>query len=135
MWQDGTELRATRTNRAATRVGPVATASPPPGTQTVWKVNGDGATGPLDLLASVETPEGIAVWHTQVLPILAVTASPTGFTAGDTARVTFTVTDAGDPVPGATIEVEVSDCQRCRRPRNCRSRQRPGRGRSARKPP
>ena len=105
MWQDGTRLRATRTNRAATRVGPVATVAPPTGAQTVWKVNGDGATGPLDLLATVGAPEGIAVWHTRVLPILAVSASPTGFTAGDTARVTFTVTDAGDPVPGAAIVV------------------------------
>jgi hypothetical protein len=105
MWQDGTELRATRTNRAASRVGPLATVTPPPGAQTVWRVNGDGATGPLDLLATIGAAEGISVWHTQVLPILALTASPTGFTAGDTARVTFTVTDAGDPVLGATIEI------------------------------
>jgi hypothetical protein len=105
MWADGTRLYATRTNKAATRVGPTVSTSPPTGTQAVWKVKGEGSLGPLDLIVSAATGEGIAIWHTRLLPALSLAASPRSFTAGDTTTVVLQVTDAGDPVAGATISV------------------------------
>jgi hypothetical protein len=105
MWADGTRLYATRTNKAATRVGPTVSTSPPTGTQAVWKVNGEGSLGPLDLVVSAATGDGIAVWHTRLLPALSLTASPRTFMAGDTTTVVLRVSDAGDPVAGAAISV------------------------------
>ncbi len=96
LWQDGSRLRALRTNKAATRFGPIASFSPPAGTDTVWKLTGDGALGPLDVLASVSTPGSLAAWHTQLLPPLSASAA---------GAATFRVTDVGDPVAGATIRV------------------------------
>jgi hypothetical protein len=97
-WHDGaTGLRAVRTNKAATRVGPVIEITPPAGASYTWKVTGEGSRGPLDLLVSVTTPGSLATWHTQVLPRLSLSAKK-GATS-----VTFTVTDAGDPVAGAKV--------------------------------
>jgi hypothetical protein len=103
MWHDGRSkrLHAARTNKAATRVGRVVTFAPPAGTTSVWKLAGEGSLGPLDVLANVSTPSSIAMWHTRVLPRLTLTAS----VAKGTRTVTFRVTDAGDPVGGATVRV------------------------------
>jgi len=104
-WGRGGRIFATRSNRAATRMGPVAEIAPPGGTQQIWKLDGDGAVWRLDLVATVQTGEGIAPWHTQVLPGLSVSASPSKVTAGAATEVTLTVTDAGDPVEDAEISV------------------------------
>ena len=99
MWHEGgsNELFATRTNKAATRFGPAVAIKPPAGTSSVWKLKGDGTLGPLDLLASVSTGSSLSAWHTQVLPSLSIAAKK------GTAGVTFTVSDAGDPVAGAKV--------------------------------
>lgn len=98
-WHDGRTRRihAVRTNKAASRVGPVVTVAPPRGTSSMWKLTGEGAPGPLDLFVSATTGSSLATWHTQVLPPLSARATRGGRT------VTFTVTDAGDPVSGARI--------------------------------
>jgi hypothetical protein len=44
----------------------------------------------------------INVWHTQALRTLSVAGSPATVRRGHSVR--FTVTDAGDPVPGATVK-------------------------------
>jgi hypothetical protein len=105
MWMEDNRVYATRTNKAATRVGPVVTVAPPAGTSAIWKVKGDGTVWPLDLFAAVTTGDGLATWHTQVLPGLSVSASPARFTSGTASDVSFTVTDAGDPVEGADVTV------------------------------
>jgi hypothetical protein len=99
MWHEGgsNELFAARTNKAATRFGPVVTVKPPPSTSSVWKLKGEGTRGPLDLLASVSTGSSLAAWHTQVLPPLSIGAKK------NTDAVTLTVTDASDPVAGAKV--------------------------------
>jgi hypothetical protein len=102
MWHDGQSSRTIfvrRTNRAATRFGPLVRVQPPSGTSNVWKLSGEGSLGALDLLASVGTGSALATWHTQVRPPLALSASRSK------AKVTFRVTDAGDPVAGATVKV------------------------------
>jgi hypothetical protein len=98
MWHQSGTIHATRTNKAATRAGAVVAVKPPPGTSTIWKLAGEGSLGPLDVLASVSTPGSLATWHTQVLPQLTLAAS-----GGKILH--FRVTDAGDPVAGATVKV------------------------------
>jgi hypothetical protein len=99
MWHEGgsNELFAVRTNKAATRFGPLVKVAPPASTSSVWKLRGEGSRGPLDLLASVSTGSSLATWHTQVLPPLSISA-----TKGANG-VTVTVTDAGDAVAGAKV--------------------------------
>jgi hypothetical protein len=98
MWHRSGRVYAVRTNKAATRVGPVTAVTPPSGTSTIWKVAGDGALGPLDVLTSVTTSGGaLSTWHTQVLPRLQLRV------IGGKKKATFVVTDAGDPVAGATV--------------------------------
>ncbi len=106
MWSQGERLYAARSNRAATHFGPIVSVAPPRGTSSVWKVGGEGSNGPLDLLASLSVEsEGLATWHTQVFPPLALTASPAQVSAAQGGSVTLQVTDAGDAVAGATVKV------------------------------
>lgn len=106
MWARGSRVYAARSNRAVTRFGPVITVVPPKGTQSIWKVTGEGSPGPLDLFVSVSTlPKSLATWHTQVFPPLSLTAKPETLPAAQGGKVTFTVSDAGDPVSGASVTV------------------------------
>jgi hypothetical protein len=100
-WHDGRtkQVVAVRTNKAATRVGPVVVVKPPPRATQLWKLTGDGSLGPLDLLVSATTGSSLATWHTQVLPPLTITVKK-----GKPAA-TVAVTDAGDPVQGAKVSV------------------------------
>lgn len=100
MWADGSLLYASRSNPAATLFGAAVTVKPPAGTDIIWKVQGEGSRGPLDLLVSVTT-SGVAYWHTQVPPGLTLVAKR----AAKPGQATFTVLDAGDPVKGATVKV------------------------------
>jgi hypothetical protein len=106
MWERGDRIYAARTNKAATRVGPAVSTATPRGTSAIWKLDGDGADGPLDLLASVSTGAGIATWHTWLLPPLTLTA--TVHAHGEKRQLAVAVTDAGDPVPGARIRFKSS---------------------------
>jgi len=106
MWVSRGRLYAMRTNREATRFGAIVSFEPPKGTDSIWKLKGEGSNGPLDVLVAVSTPpKDLATWHTQVLPGLTITAKPTTIYAAYGATVTLAVSDAGDPVPGATITV------------------------------
>lgn len=97
-WHNGQKLFSRRSNKAATGFGPVVPLRPPAKTSSVWKLTGDGSAGPLDLFTSVTTPGSLATWHTQVRPPLSL------LTKKGATKVTFTVTDAGDPVPGAKVK-------------------------------
>ena len=99
VWHEGGSktIYAARTNKAATRLGAIAKVAPAKGTSSIWKLKGEGSRGPLDVLASVTTGSSRASWHTQVWPTLSLTAKTAN------GAVTFTVTDAGDPVAGARV--------------------------------
>jgi hypothetical protein len=101
MWERSGTIYATRTNRAATRIG-AATSIKPPGGGSVYRLNGEGSAGPLDLLANVQSG-GQGFWHQQVLPRLELKATTKTTASGRT--VVFRVTDAGDAVPGAKVKV------------------------------
>jgi hypothetical protein len=96
MWEVNGTVFAARTNRAATRVGGV-NALRAPGSRTVYRLNGEGSAGPLDLLVN----DGSGFWHQQVQPKLQLAA--TSRKAGKGRVVTFRVLDAGDPVAAATV--------------------------------
>jgi hypothetical protein len=101
-WKRGGRLYATRTNRAANRLGAVRALAPPPGTKTLWHVQGDGSAGPLDLLVNARARGGTTLWHQQVLPQLSLQLVTTSQPDG-TVRYTFRVTDAGEPVANASV--------------------------------
>jgi hypothetical protein len=94
MWDVSGKIYATRTNHAATRVGPPSTLGPP-GSKSVYELDGEGSSGPLDLIAN----DGQGLWHQQVWPKLQLSGKRTGKT------IVFTVADAGDPVAAAKVRV------------------------------
>jgi hypothetical protein len=97
---------ARRSNPGATTWGQPVTVKPPKGTSTFWELFGEAnPSGVLDALALVTTPAGIATWHSQVEPGLTLTAAPGKIKRSLKTEVKFTVTDAGDPVAGATVKV------------------------------
>jgi hypothetical protein len=99
LWVLNDTVYATRTNRAATRVGP-PTAIKAPG--TVYRLNGEGSAGPLDVIANLGA-SGQAFFHQQVWPKLQLSGKATKTPSGR--KLTLRVTDAGDPVAGATVKV------------------------------
>jgi hypothetical protein len=99
MWHNRSRIYATRTNRAASKAGAVVSLAPPSGTQSIWKLAGEGSLGPLDVFASVSTAHpGAAYWHARLLPGLSLRVK-----SGKV--VSFAVSDAGEPVTGATVNV------------------------------
>jgi hypothetical protein len=107
MWERNRRVYATRSNRDATRFGAIVEVAPPAGKAEsgVYKVKGEGSVWPLDLFVACQSIQELATYHTQVLPGLSLTASPQSISAAQGGTVTFQVTDAGDPVAGATIAV------------------------------
>ena len=85
-WKYGATVFATRSNKAATRLEPVQAIKAPG--DVVFDLEGEGSSGPLDVLALLE-----ADYHHRVRPALTLTRSGR----------TFKVTDAGDPVKGAKV--------------------------------
>jgi hypothetical protein len=101
MWEQSGTIYAARTNRTATRVGAVNALKPPSG-GTIFRLNGEGSAGPLDLIANVNAGGQQGLWHQQVWPKLQLAASSRK--AGTGRVITFRVLDAGDPVTGATVK-------------------------------
>jgi hypothetical protein len=108
IWGDEGGIAVTRSNKAVTRFEPVQRLDPH--ASGVARVSGDGRLGPLDLLVN-ETPDGSAAvpgeYTSHVLPVLGATftakavKTSKGKVVGHT--LTVTVSDAGDPVAGATV--------------------------------
>lgn len=94
MWDVNGKIYATRTNHAASRVGPPSTLKPP-GSGSVYELDGEGSAGPLDIVAN----DGTGLWHQQVWPKLQVSGKRAG------KAIVFTVADAGDPVAAAKVKV------------------------------
>ncbi len=101
MWEQNGTIYAARTNKAATQVGAVNALRPPSG-GTIYRLNGEGSAGPLDLIANVQAGGSQGFWHQQVWPKLTLTA--TSRASGNGRTIVFRVLDAGDPVPGATVK-------------------------------
>lgn len=93
MWERNGTIHAARTNKSATRLGAVNTL-PAPGSRSVYRLNGEGSVGPLDLIVN----DGKSLWHQQVWPKLTLTGKRSGN------AIVFRVLDAGDPIAGATVK-------------------------------
>jgi hypothetical protein len=94
-----------RSDTAAGRFGPIENIALPAHTTTVWKVYASAQAGQLDVVALISknggSSEQASYWATEVLAPLSMSASASS--GGGAARITFTVTDAGTPVSGATV--------------------------------
>jgi hypothetical protein len=97
-WRDGNNLRAMRSNNAATKAGAIRTIAPPRGT-TAYRTAGDGKLGPLDLVSLFSSSHGV-MDSAQVLPGLTGSAGRV-WRRGH--RYTVKVTDAGAAVKGAVV--------------------------------
>jgi hypothetical protein len=95
---DSTVVHARRSDPTGTRWGADVALRPPPGESDAWKLDGNAQSGKLDLLGLFTVNGVIATWDTQVLPGLTLAA-----TAHHGGKLTVKLTDAGQPVPGATI--------------------------------
>ncbi|HEY2306291.1 MAG TPA: hypothetical protein VGI05_10470 [Streptosporangiaceae bacterium] len=106
LWYDTSQnkIHVIRSNAAVTKFGPGQTIAAPPSTGELDGLQAEGSQGPLDVVALVlqnvsgSTP---SYWDIQLLPKLTLTGSPATVAPGK--QVTFTVTDVGDPVAGATV--------------------------------
>jgi hypothetical protein len=104
-WRDGSGWHATRSNKAATRFGPITTVSIPKGDSSNYAIAGAGPSGPLEAVALATTGSNTnEVIARQILPKLSVSASPHAVKRGHS--LTVKVTDAGDAVKGATVHFD-----------------------------
>lgn len=91
-------LHARRSNPSVTMWGAEVTTPAPAGEINTWKLDGAAQTGRLDLLGLFSIGSSTATWLRQVLPGLSLSAR-----SGHSGKLTVTVTDAGQPVAGATV--------------------------------
>jgi hypothetical protein len=108
-WHRDGRLYARRSNKAATKWGATRAVAPAKGTQTIYRVAGEGSAGPLDIFGLfARGGSDLGYWQTRVLPVLTLTSAK-GKTItlkkGKKTQVTFKVTDVGDPVAGAVVSV------------------------------
>jgi hypothetical protein len=100
-WKDVGTIYASRSNKAATRWGRIVRVKAPSGSTTIYDLSGEGSLGPLDLLAHVDPPTGtLSSWHQRILPGLFLT------TRKSKGKTVVKVTDAGEPVAGAKVNVK-----------------------------
>ena len=99
-------MKARRSNSSATAWGAVSTVATPSGTIGLWKLNADGGRGRVDVFALLEGSAGYVTRHTQLLPTLSLSWTPARTRVRTRFTVSARVTDAGEPVPGATVLVD-----------------------------
>jgi hypothetical protein len=99
-------IHSVRTNPAVTAWGVVRSTSLPAHTSDVYNLQAEGSSARLDLLVTelLSTPGlPIGLFQTQILPGLSLKANRASFSSQKSKRVTFTVTDAGQPIRGAVV--------------------------------
>jgi hypothetical protein len=99
-------IDAVRTNSAVTSWGALTSTNAPNNISTFSNLQANGSSIRLDLLATITlgTPGfPVGLFQTQLLPGLTLTASPLSFSHKKSAKVAFTVTDAGRPISGAVV--------------------------------
>jgi len=115
MWGSGDGgIFVTRSNVAITRFEPIRHLTLPGATNGFYNAEGEGSAGPLDLFADLAIGRSDrGFWRTHVLPQATLTVratyenviEPKSTAHPTTVHITYTVTDAGDPVAGAQIRV------------------------------
>jgi hypothetical protein len=110
MWgQGGGPVAVTRSNKAVTRFEPIQRLNI--GSASLFRLSGDGRLGPLDLFVDRIPSNGKdpGSFYTRILPeltaMVSVSAIKNNKGVVTAHKVTVTVTDAGDPVAGATVHL------------------------------
>lgn len=101
-WEDRNDWRAARSNKAATKFGPVTVAKLPNKNDIENNIiAGNGSAGPLEAIAMITTPSNVnEIIGRQVHPRLSIAAA---HSVERGKKLHVKVTDAGDPVKGATV--------------------------------
>ncbi|HXY43519.1 MAG TPA: carboxypeptidase-like regulatory domain-containing protein, partial [Acidimicrobiales bacterium] len=100
------DVSTVRTNTADTAFGPVETYATPCGGGPALGLTG-GDYGRLDIVMTcVNTADKDGLYVTQSLAGLSLTPSRLEISAGSSNTIEFGVSDAGDPVAGATVRVD-----------------------------
>ena len=81
-----TPLARIRRRRSSAQI---VSIKPPKGTGAIYRLNGEGSRGPLDLLVLAEAKGGLGYFHQRILPGLTFTAKPKTVRRGK--KVTFRV--------------------------------------------
>jgi hypothetical protein len=104
-WEDRNDWRATRSNKAATKFGRVTVLHLPNKNDIENNIiAGNGSAGPLEAIATITTPASAnEIIARQVLPRLAISAA---HSVKRGKKLHVKVTDAGDPVKGATVHFD-----------------------------
>ena len=97
-WTEGTTLYASRSNKAGNRFGAIVATKGPASQADTGALDISAQVDRLDALVRYTDGRQVRGFHTQVYPGLTLRA-----TGGKT--VSFRVTDAGDPIAGATVKV------------------------------
>jgi hypothetical protein len=99
-WYRGKRVFAVRSNKSATAWGAIVSRRAPRGTDTLYRVFGDGTRGSLDLLALARrSASDLGYWHQRIRPGLTLRVRKHG------GSVTLRVRDAGSRVRGATVRL------------------------------
>ena len=99
-------IHSVRTNTTASAFGAVRTIKAPAHTSGFFNIQSQDSTGRLDVVVNEQlstTGAPIELLHTQILPGLSLSASPSSFSHSKPATVTFKVIDAGQGVAGAKV--------------------------------
>jgi hypothetical protein len=108
VWVNRSGMFATRSNKALTRWAPVQRIALPAHTDTPFALSGNGAAGPLDVLANIAAGSPtveLRIWHQRIRPTLQITPVAPLVHSNMTHTVRLRLVDAGDPVRGGTIRL------------------------------
>ncbi len=106
-YDDGSDdLRAVRTSPSGAAFGAVQTLNVPGKSAVVYALAIEGSSGHGDVVFN----DSLRILHQQVFAGLTLKADPKKWNGDKPAKVTFTVTDAGDPVKGATVKAKGKKC-------------------------
>ncbi|HYC81761.1 MAG TPA: hypothetical protein VEB65_08240, partial [Solirubrobacterales bacterium] len=108
LWTQGfgdPDVLARRSNKAATRFGAIVDAGHPRDALQAYKLDANVAGNELDVLANFNlgSTSNAATSYRRLQPGITLRARPGTLPAGQPTEVLFTVSDAGEPVAGATV--------------------------------
>lgn len=103
-WSANDRIYARRSSTSLASWGAVTSIPVRGGTTAIFKLAGNAQDTELDVLAAFAgSASGVQTWHSQIRPGLTLTAAPAALRAASTSSVTLKVTDAGQPISGATV--------------------------------
>lgn len=111
-WVADNRLWAARSDPGVTRFGNPIDLGAPPGSAEMDALGIDGVSSRADIIVNAIDSSSFTsdMWHIRALPTLSLRASPKRFDGDNATEVTFTVTDAGQPVNNAKVRVAGKRC-------------------------